>query len=52
MVLDGAMEHLLNNEISANSTFCRGFFQEDNGFPAGKQAGALPRPQWLQFPEW
>ena len=51
MVLDGAMEHRLNRVISANSTFCRGFSQEEHGFQSSKQIGALPRPQWLQFLE-
>ena len=45
------MEHRLNRAISANSTSCRGFSQEEHGFQSSKQIGALPRPQWLQFLE-
>jgi len=51
MVLDGAIEHRLNRAISANSTSCRGFSQQEHGFQSSKQIGALPRPQWLQFLE-
>jgi len=51
MVLDGAMEHRLNRVISAHSTFCRGFFQEEHEFQSCKQVEALPQPQRLQFLE-
>ncbi len=51
MVLDGAMGHLLNRVISANSSFCRGFSQGERGFQSSKQIGALPRPRWAQFLE-
>ena len=42
MVLDGAMKHLSDHVISANSTFCRGISQEEHGFQSGKQIGAWP----------